>query len=107
MLAPVLQRHVQPWLIRNLGDFPGVGHLFRPTYGIMFSLPVVLAIMVLLFIAATMRDGRYGAADAQGIRYGLGATTWEVIWNVVVPHSRTAWSAGSCWDWKALGGPWR
>jgi phosphate transport system permease protein len=44
---------------------------------------------VLPFIAATMRD----VFDTVPVMlkesgYGLGATTWEVIWNVVVPHSR-------------------
>src|ERR1700736_521111 len=35
VLAPVLQRHIQPWLIRNIGDFPAIGHLFKgPPYGI-------------------------------------------------------------------------
>jgi len=84
VLAPVLQRHVQPWLIRNLGDIPAVGHLFKgPPYG------MVLAIMVLPFIAATMRDVFDTVPPMlKESGYGLGATTWEVIWNVVVPHSR-------------------
>jgi phosphate transport system permease protein len=91
VLAPVLQRHVQPWLIRNLGDVPGVGHLFQgPPYGIgIFTAGIILAIMVLPFIAATMRDV-FDTVPAmlKESGYGLGATTWEVIWHVVVPHSR-------------------
>ena len=45
--------------------------------------------MVLPFIAATMRDV-FDTVPAmlKESGYGLGATTWEVIWNVVVPHSR-------------------
>jgi phosphate transport system permease protein len=91
VLAPVLQRHVQPWLIGSLGTVPGIGGLFKgPPYGIgILTAGVVLAIMVLPFIAATMRD----VFDTVPLMlkesgYGLGATTWEVIWNVVVPHSR-------------------
>src|ERR1700761_6471033 len=58
VLAPLLQRHVQPWLIHTLGDLPAIGSLFKgPPYGIgVLSAGLVLAIMVLPFIAATMRD---------------------------------------------------
>jgi phosphate transport system permease protein len=91
VLAPVLQRHVQPWLIAHVGQLPGIGHLFKgPPYGIgILTAGVVLAIMVLPFIAATMRDV-FDTVPAmlKESGYGLGATKWEVIWNVVVPHSR-------------------
>ena len=95
VLAPVLQRHVQPWLIHNLGGIPGIGQLFKgPPYGIgVLSAGVVLAIMVLPFIAATMRDVFDTVPPMlKESGYGLGATTWEVIWNVVVPHSRVGTS---------------
>jgi phosphate transport system permease protein len=91
VLAPVLQRHVQPWLIGNLGRLPGIGQLFKgPPYGIgILTAGVVLAIMVLPFIAATMRDVFDTVPPMlKESGYGLGATTWEVMWNVVVPHSR-------------------
>ena len=45
--------------------------------------------MVLPFIAATMRDVFDTVPPMlKESGYGLGATTWEVIWHVVVPHSR-------------------
>ena len=91
VLAPLLQRHVQPWLIHTLGDLPAIGSLFKgPPYGIgVLSAGLVLAIMVLPFIAATMRDVFDTVPPMlKESGYGLGATTWEVIWNVVVPHSR-------------------
>jgi phosphate transport system permease protein len=91
VLAPVLQRHVQPWLISSLGHAPVIGRLFKgPPYGIgILTAGVVLAIMVLPFIAATMRDVFDTVPPMlKESGYGLGATTWEVIWNVVVPHSR-------------------
>ena len=91
VLAPVLQRHVQPWLIEHAGPLPGIGGLFKgPPFGIgILTAGLVLAIMVLPFIAATMRDV-FDTVPAmlKESGYGLGATTWEVIWNVVVPHSR-------------------
>ena len=92
VLAPVLQRHVQPWLIAHIGPIPLVGKLFMgPPFGIgILTAGLVLAIMVLPFIAATMRDVFDTVPPMlKESGYGLGATTWEVIWNVVVPHSRS------------------
>ncbi len=91
VLAPVLQRHTQPWLIAHLGHVPFIGNLFKgPPFGIgVLTAGVVLAIMVLPFIAATMRDVFDTVPPMlKESGYGLGATTWEVMWNVVVPHSR-------------------
>jgi phosphate transport system permease protein len=91
LLAPVLQRHTQPWLIAHLGHVPYAGNLFKgPPFGIgVLTAGVVLAIMVLPFIAATMRDVFDTVPPMlKESGYGLGATTWEVMWNVVVPHSR-------------------
>ncbi len=91
VLAPVLQRSVQPWLIDHLGALPGVGSLFKgPPFGIgILTAGVVLAIMVLPFIAATLRDVFDTVPPMlKESGYGLGATKWEVIWHVVVPHSR-------------------
>jgi phosphate transport system permease protein len=91
VLAPILQRQVQPWLIDHLGPIPWIGNLFKgPPFGIgVLTAGFVLAIMVLPFIAATMRDV-FDTVPAmlKESGYGLGATKWEVIWNVVVPHSR-------------------
>ena len=97
VLAPVLQRHVQPWLIEHFGPLPLIGKLFQgPPFGIgILTAGVVLAIMVLPFIAATMRDV-FDTVPAmlKESGYGLGATTWEVIWHVVVPHSRVGMLGG-------------
>jgi phosphate transport system permease protein len=92
VLAPLLQRHVQPWLIEWLGPLPVIGKLFQgPPFGIgVLTASVVLAIMVLPFISAVMRDVFETVPDVlKESAYGLGATTWEVIWKVVVPYSRT------------------
>jgi phosphate transport system permease protein len=91
VLAPMLQRHVQPWLIAHARPIPGIDKLFMgPPYGIgILTAGMVLAIMVLPFIAATVRDVFDTVPPMlKESGYGLGATTWEVIWNVVVPHSR-------------------
>jgi phosphate transport system permease protein len=92
VLAPILQRTVQPWLISHVGQLPGIGFLFRgPPFGIgVLTAGLVLAIMVLPFISSVMRDVFETVPDVlKESGYGLGATTWEVVWNVVVPHSRT------------------
>jgi phosphate transport system permease protein len=92
VLAPLLQQHVQPWLIEHLGPLPVVGSLFHgPPFGIgILTAGMVLAIMVLPFISAVMRDVFETVPDVlKESAYGLGATTWEVIWNVVIPYSRS------------------
>ncbi|HUI62629.1 MAG TPA: phosphate ABC transporter permease subunit PstC [Steroidobacteraceae bacterium] len=92
VLAPLLQRHVQPWLIEWLGPLPLIGRLFQgPPFGIgVLTASVVLAIMVLPFISAVMRDVFETVPDVlKESGYGLGATTWEVIWQVVVPYTRS------------------
>jgi len=92
ILAPVLQRHVQPWLIEHVGPVPLIGPLFHgPPFGIgVLTASLVLAIMVIPFISAVMRDVFETVPDVlKESAYGLGGTTWEVIWQVVVPYART------------------
>jgi phosphate transport system permease protein len=51
--------------------------------------------MVLPFVAAVMRDVFETVPDVlKESGYGLGATTWEVIWQVVVPYSRVGMVGG-------------
>ncbi len=97
VLAPILQQHVQPWLIEHIGPTPLIGRLFQgPPFGIgVLTAGIVLAIMVLPFISAVMRDVFETVPDVlKESGYGLGATTWEVIWNVVVPYSRAGTIGG-------------
>lgn len=97
VLAPVLQRHVQPWLIDTLGPLPLVGRLFQgPPFGIgILTAGIVLAIMVVPFVSAVTRDVFETVPDVlKESGYGLGATTWEVIWQVVVPYARTGMIGG-------------
>jgi phosphate transport system permease protein len=91
VLAPILQHSVQPWLIHTLGDLPGIGRLFRgPPYGIgLLTAGFVLAIMVLPFITAVMREVFLSTPNSlKEAAYGIGATQWEVVWDVVLPYSR-------------------
>ena len=97
VLSPILQAHVQPWLINWLGPLPLIGRLFQgPPYGIgILTASFVLAIMVIPFIAAVMRDVFENVPDVlKESGYRMGATTWEVIWQVVVPYARTGMIGG-------------
>src|SRR5271154_288118 len=91
VLAPVLQHSVQPWLISHLGPIPYVGRLFQgPPFGIgLLTAGIVLAIMVLPFISSVMREVfRMAPGSLKEAAYGLGATQWNVVWDVVMPWSR-------------------
>jgi phosphate transport system permease protein len=98
VFAPVLQQYVQPWIIDALGAVPGVGALFQgPPFGIgVLTAGIVLAVMIIPFISAVMRDVFETVPDVlKESGYGLGATTWEVIWQVVVPYSRAGMLGGT------------
>ena len=97
VVAPMLQQHVQPWLIDTLGPLPFLGALFQgPPFGIgLLTAGMILALMVLPFISAVTRDVFETVPDVlKESAYGLGATTWEVIWKVVLPHSRAGVTGG-------------
>ncbi len=84
---------LEPWIDSHIGAIPWLGALFRgPPMGIgMLPASFILAIMILPFIAAVMRDVfRTTPTVLRESAYGLGATTWEVVRNVVIPHTRIA-----------------
>jgi len=91
VLAPFLQKYVQPFLIDTFDGVPVLGSLFEgPPYGIgMLTAGFILAIMVLPFITAISRDV-FDAVPAvlKEAAYGLGCTTWEVFKSVIVPYAR-------------------
>jgi phosphate transport system permease protein len=92
VFGPVLARYVQQPLQAWLGDTPAFGALVAgPPVGIgILSAGIILAIMVIPFIASVMRDVFATTPTLlKESAYGLGATTWEVIWHVVLPHTRT------------------
>lgn len=91
VLAPFLQRYVQPAVINTLGELPFVGGLFAgPPYGIgILTAGLILAIMVLPFVTSITRDVFETVPPmVRESAYGLGATTWEVVWKVVLPYTR-------------------
>ena len=91
VFAPLFQEHVQPFFIATLGKVPGVGFLFEgPPMGIgMMTAGIILAVMVIPFITAVMRDVfELVPPMLKESAYGLGSTTWEVTWRVVLPYTK-------------------
>ena len=91
VFVPIFQTYLQPVLIDTLGGIPFFGALFAgPPIGIgMFTAGLILSIMVIPFIAAVMRDVfEIVPPMLKESAYGLGATTWEVVWRVVLPYTK-------------------
>jgi len=91
VLAPILQQGLMPFLISTFEGVPLLSSLFAgPPYGIgIFTAGLILAIMTLPFVAAITRDVFETVPPVlKEAAYGLGATVWEVQWNVVLPYAR-------------------
>jgi phosphate transport system permease protein len=91
VLAPLMQKYIEPALIGSLGNIPVLGDLFQgPPYGIgLFTAGIILSAMVLPYMVSIMRDVfETVPPQLRESAYGLGATTWEVVQNVVLPYSR-------------------
>jgi len=91
VLAPFLQRTLQPFLIDVFGPIPVLSTLFAgPPYGIgILTAGLILAIMVLPFITSISRDVFEAVPPIlKEAAYGLGFTTWEVARYVVLPYAR-------------------
>jgi phosphate transport system permease protein len=92
VFSPVLSQFVQQPLQRLLGDTPVLKELVSGApVGIgILSAGIILAIMIIPFIAAVMRDVfEVTPAMLKESAYGLGSTTWEVVFRVVLPYTKT------------------
>jgi phosphate transport system permease protein len=93
VIVPIMGDYVQPFLIEQLGDMPVIGGLFQgPPFGTgIFTSALILAIMILPFIAATMRDVFLTVPPVfKESAYGVGCTTWEVMRSIVIPYTRAS-----------------
>jgi phosphate transport system permease protein len=91
VFGPVLATHVQLPLQALFGGVPYFGALVSgPPVGIgILSAGIILAIMIIPFIAAVMRDVfEVTPTLLKESAYGLGATTWEVVSKVVLPYTK-------------------
>ena len=91
IFAPVFAQYIQPFLSATLGNIPLLGYLFQGApIGIgLLAAGIILSIMIIPFIASVMRDVFEVTPEIlKESAYAVGATTWEVVWNVVLPFTR-------------------
>lgn len=92
IFGPILSQYVQMPLQSLFQGVPVLGELFSgPPVGIgLLSAGIILAIMVIPFIASVMRDVfEVTPPMLKESAYGLGSTTWEVVYKVVLPYTKT------------------
>jgi phosphate transport system permease protein len=93
VIVPIMSETIQPTLISAFDGIPVLQDLFAgPPFGTgIFTAGLVLAVMVIPFVAATMRDV-FATVPAvyKESAYGLGCTTWEVMRSIVLPYTRVS-----------------
>jgi phosphate transport system permease protein len=92
VFSPLLATYVETPLQDWFGNVPLLGALFSgPPVGIgLFPAGIILAIMIIPFIASVMRDVFETTPPMlKESAYGIGCTTWEVMRNVVLPYTKT------------------
>ena len=99
VLAPFVQEYIEPALINTVGEIPGIGLLCRSAARHRRLDRRVHsrgdgAAVYFLDHARRVRDR---PAHAEGERLGLGATTSEVVWRVVLPFARIGIFGGILW----------
>ena len=93
VLVPLLRRSIMPWAMAHLAWIPGFS---GPAYGpSLLAAALILAIMVLPYIASVSRDVILAVPRAQReAALALGATQWEMIRDAVLPAARTGLFGG-------------
>ena len=92
VFAPIFATWFQKPLQTVLGSIPFVGALVEgPPVGIgILAAGVILAIMIIPYISAVMRDVfEVTPVLLKESAYGIGCTTWEVMWKIVLPFTKT------------------
>ncbi len=92
VFSPILSTFVQQPLQKLLADVPVLRELVSGApVGIgILSAGIILAIMIIPFIAAVMRDVfEVTPAMLKESAYALGTTTWQVMFKVVLPYTQT------------------
>ncbi len=87
VLAPLMQDHIQPFLIDTLrfDKIPFVGDEYNG-FGILTA-GLILALMILPYISAVMRDVfNMTPPMLRESAYGIGCTRWEVAWDIVMRY---------------------
>lgn len=92
VFGPILATWVQQPLQAMFSDVPVLGALFSgPPVGIgILAAGIILAIMIIPFIASVMRDVfDVTPPMLKESAYALGSTTWEVVYRVVLPYTKS------------------
>ena len=92
VFAPIFATHIQPLLTKTLGQIPVLDKFFAGVpMGIgILAAGLILAIMIIPFIASVMRDVfEVTPVMLKESAYGLGSTRWEVIRHVVLPYTKS------------------
>jgi phosphate transport system permease protein len=93
IIVPIMAQYVEPTFIDTFDGIPVLEDLFAgPPFGTgIFTAALVLAVMVIPFIAATMRDVFETVPPVyKESAYGVGCTTWEVMRSIVLPYTRVS-----------------
>jgi len=98
VFAPWFQAHVQQPIITAIGENAALTFLFGDAaFGIgIFTAGLILSIMILPFISAVTRDVLETVPSVlKEASYGLGSTSWEVMWKVCLPFCSTGVVGGA------------
>jgi phosphate transport system permease protein len=98
IFAPFFQVHVEQHIIDFFGNVPVLQDIFAgPPYGIgLFTASLILSIMILPSISAVTRDVFETVPPMlKEAAYGVGCTTWEVMWRIVLPFTRSGIVGGA------------
>lgn len=93
VIVPLMAQYVEPPLIDLFDGVPGLEDVFAgPPFGTgVLTAALVLTVMVVPFIAATMRDVFETVPSVfKESAYGVGCTTWEVMRSIVLPYTRAS-----------------
>ena len=97
LIVPLMAGTIQPAIIETIRELPVIGPLFQgPPFGTgIFTAALILAIMILPFIAATTRDAfDQVPAVFKESAFALGATKMEVVRDVVLPYTNISVAGG-------------
>lgn len=91
VLCPLLQDHVQPFLLETLrlGRVPGLRQVIGEDYNGFgfFTAGMILALMILPYISAIMRDVfRMTPPMLRESAYGIGCTRWETARDIMLRY---------------------
>jgi phosphate transport system permease protein len=92
VFSPIFATYFEQPIGAVLGSMPIIGALFKgPPIGIgILCAGVILAIMIIPYIASVMRDVfEVTPVLLKESAYGIGCTTWEVMWKIVLPFTKS------------------